>query len=78
MNALGPDEMRLILAVTDAAGLHREAIRVPLMRRAAGSVRVTAANQVEIVAPESGFEPWVESLPAALARLDLAPVRRAR
>ena len=77
MNTLGPQEMRRILAVTDAAGLHREAVRVPLLRRAIGSVRVTDASQLEIVAPEADFDAWVESLPAALAGLDLARVRRA-
>ncbi len=77
MNALGPPEMRLILAVTDAAGLHRESVRVPLMRRAAGSVRVTDANQLEIVAPEGDLKAWVEALPATLAGMDLSRVRRA-
>ncbi len=77
MNVLGPQEMRLILAVTDAAGLHRESVRVPLQRRAAGSVRVTDANQLEIVAPEGDFSAWVETLPAALVALDLGRIRRA-
>jgi hypothetical protein len=74
---LGPQDIRRILAVTDELGLHRESIRVPLARRAAGSVRVTDAGQVEIVAPEGdGLETWLEALPETLRALDLSRLHR--
>lgn len=78
LQPLAPGDIRRILAVTDELGLHRESIRVPLGRRDAGSVRVTEAGQVEIVAPEGGaFEAWLAALPKTLQALDLSRVRRA-
>jgi hypothetical protein len=76
MQVLGPAEVRRILEVTDALGIHREAVRVPLARRGAGAVRVTTAAQVEIVAPTDELGAWFEALPAALRALDLDVVRR--
>lgn len=78
MQPLAPQDIGRILAVTDALGLHRESIRIPLARRAAGSVRVTDSGQVEIVAPEGGgLEAWLAGLAATLRALDLSRVRRA-
>jgi hypothetical protein len=75
---LGPQEIRLILAVTDALELHRENVRIPLAPRGAGSLRVTETGQLEIVVPESeNFDTWVKSLPQRLRALDLSRVRRA-
>jgi hypothetical protein len=76
MQVLTPEEMRRILTVTDAAGIHREAVRVPLARRGAGTVRVTATDEVEIVVPAGDFAAWLEQLPATLRGLDLHAVRR--
>jgi hypothetical protein len=74
---LGPQEMRRILAVTDALGLHRESVRIPLTPRGGGGLRVTGAFQVEIVVPAGAdFETWVAELPERLRSLDLAGVRR--
>ncbi len=75
---LGPQEMRRILAVTDALGIHRESVSVPLLPRGEGDVRVSPAGRVEIVAPESSdFERWIVCLPQIVAGLDLSQVRRA-
>jgi len=69
--------MRRILAVTDALGIHRESVSVPLLPRGEGDLRVSAAGRVEIVAPENDFEAWIERLPHLAAGLDLSHVRRA-
>ena len=75
---LGPQEMRRILAATDALGVHRESVSVSLMPRGDGSVCVSPTGRVEIVAPETDdLEAWMAQLPDILARLDLAHVRRA-
>jgi len=78
MNRLGPPEIRSILAITDALGIHRESVRVPLTGRSEGGVRVTESSQLEIVAPAEGdVAAWIETLPRSLATLDLSRVRRA-
>ena len=76
MHVLAPAEMRRILEVTDALGIHRESVRVPLARRGPGAVRVTSTAQIEIVAPADDFAAWLEQLPQAIRALDLHAVRR--
>ena len=74
---LGPQEMRRILAATDALGIHRESVSIPLVPRGEGGVQVSAAGKVEIVAPDCGdLETWMAQLPRVLATLDLTGVRR--
>lgn len=71
-------EIRRILAVTDALGVHREAVSIPLRPQGAGALRVTPARRLEIVVPaESDFEAWLGGLPAAIQALDLSGVQRA-
>lgn len=65
-----------ILAVTDALGFHREAMRIPLWTKGKGEILVKG-NRLEISAPESGFETWIAALPALLGSMDLSSVRRA-
>lgn len=78
MQRVGAGEIGRILSVTDAAGVHREAVSIPLAARGAGSVRVTPARRLEIVAPaDADFEQWLAGLPAALGALDLSAVQRA-
>ena len=75
---LGPQEMRRILAVTDALGIHRESVSIPLLPQGEGDVRVSPDGRVEIVASESGdLDPWIARLPQTVAGLDLSQVRRA-
>jgi hypothetical protein len=76
VQVLGPADIRRILEVTDKLGIHREAVRVPLSRRGSGSVRLTGAAQIEIVAPAGELGAWLGSLPEALRELDLHQVRR--
>ena len=77
MDAVGPPEIMRILAVTDAAGFHREAVVVPLWTRGKGEIRVRGAK-LEISAPAEGeFEAWLAALPAQLQSMDLSSVRRA-
>jgi len=78
MQRIGADEIRRILAVTDALGVHREAVSIPLLPKAEGSLRVTPVRRLEIVAPAAGdFETWLAGLPAAIQALDLSKVQRA-
>ena len=58
-------------------GVHRESVSVSLMPRGDGSVRVSGAGRIEIIAPETGdLEAWMAQLPQLLEALDLAHVRR--
>jgi len=78
MQRIGAGEIRRILAVTDALGVHREAVSIPLLPKAEGSLRVTPVRRLEIVAPAIGdFETWLAGLPAAIQALDLSKVQRA-
>jgi hypothetical protein len=68
--AMGMKEMDAILSVTDALGIHREAVTVPLRRKDPGEVRSVAGGQVHIVAPESvEIEAWLPVLRAELEKL---------
>lgn len=74
---MGPTEIMRILAVTDALGLHREAVAIPLGTRGKGEIRMRGAR-LEITAPAEGdFEAWLKALPDALRATDLSTVRRA-
>jgi len=73
----GQTEILRILAVTDALGLHREAIVIPLYNSGTGGLRLRGAK-LEITAPGDGFEAWLAALPGALGAFpDLPKVRRA-
>lgn len=77
MDSVGPSEIMRILGVTDALGLHREAVVVPLGTRGAGEARVRN-GKLEITAPAEGdFEAWLAALPDTLRAMDLSPVRKA-
>jgi hypothetical protein len=61
--------MEAIFAVTDALGIHREAVVVPLGRKDPGSVR-QLGQQVQITLPASTpVVEWTETLRAELAKL---------
>jgi len=62
-------DMEAIFAVTDAMGIHREAVVVPLGRREPGSVR-RLGQQVQITLPASTpAADWVSTLQAELEKL---------
>ena len=78
MDPIRPEHMRRILDVTDALGIHRESVRVPLARQGAGSARVLPDGRLEIVAPlAQDLDSWLHDLPQRLSALDLSRVRRA-
>lgn len=69
--------MQQILAVTDALGIHRESVAVPLAARGAGGLRLTPGGRLEIVAPaDTDFDAWLRALPERLRTLDLSTLRR--
>jgi hypothetical protein len=60
-------EIAAIFAVTDAMGIHREALVIPLAPAASGRVRRTPAGKIEItVAAEVPFDEWLRGLPARI------------
>jgi hypothetical protein len=76
MDAVGPPEIMRILAVTDALGFHREAIKIPLWTKGKGEILVKG-QRMEISAPAEGdFEVWLKALPTVLGSMDLSSVRR--
>lgn len=63
-------EIQRIFLVTDALGIHRELIVIPLGTRHPGRVRRMPNGKIEIVVERDGdFEEWAQSLGAQLAPL---------
>lgn len=73
--SFGQAEILRILAVTDALGLHREAIMIPLWTKPGGGFRLRG-NKLEISAPEDGFDAWLAGLPEALKTFGISAVRK--
>lgn len=66
---ISQSDMEAIFAVTDALGIHREAVVVPLGRKDPGSVR-RLGQQIQITLPASTpTAEWVETLRAELEKL---------
>ena len=62
--------MGLIFQVTDAMGIDRESISVPLGKEDPGAVRKLPTGEVEIVVPESvPLEDWLPTLQAGLEEM---------
>ena len=69
-NIIGMRDMGLIFEVTDAMGIDRESISVPLGKEDPGAVRKLPTGDIEIVVPESvPLEDWVATLQAELEKL---------
>lgn len=67
---IGMHEMGLIFQVTDAMGIDRESISVPLGKEDPGAVRRLPTGDVEIVVPDSvPLEEWLATLQAELEKL---------
>jgi hypothetical protein len=65
--AVGQAEMDAIFRVTDALGIHREAVVVPLRPRTPGSVARKPNGKIEIVIDGSAeFDAWIRELPGLL------------
>ena len=63
-------EIERIFAITDALGIHREQLVIPLLPRHPGRVRRTPGGKLEIVVDaEADFEDWLRGLEAAIRRL---------
>ena len=69
-NIIGMRDMGLIFEVTDAMGIDRESISVPLGKEDPGDVRKLPTGDIEIVVPESiPLEDWLATLQAELEKL---------
>jgi hypothetical protein len=61
-------EIDAIFAVTDALGIHRETLVIPLGPAAPGRVRKLSSGKLEIVVDaETPIETWVKELPRLIA-----------
>jgi len=72
LEAVGMEEITKIFAVTDALGIHRESVVIPLAT-ATGRVRKLLNGKLEIIVDaETPIDEWLEGLPelirAAMAR----------
>ncbi len=77
MKGLTPPEIMQILEVTDGLGLHREAVKIPLMCVAEGSAQIVG-TRLQIIAPETTpFDDWLSSLSEQLSGLDLSGLMQA-
>ncbi len=70
---------RRVLEVTDALGLHREAVSVPLdLDPDGGQARLGAPGKLEILGPAEGsIEEFAAALPDMIRALDLSSIPRA-
>ena len=67
-------DMEVIFSVTDSLGIHRESVRVELVKEDPGSVGQGTGGLVEITVPESGsIEEFSQRLTAELEALGYAP-----
>ena len=67
---IGMADMGVVFAVTDALGIDRELISVPLEKEDPGSVKRLASGEVEIVVPLTvAPDAWVKRLMADLKEL---------
>ena len=62
-------EIDAIFAVTDALGIHREALVIPLGPSSPGRVRRLPSGKFEIVVEsQRPLDEWLRQLPALIAR----------
>jgi hypothetical protein len=63
-------EIHRIFEITDAMGIHREALVIPLGARHPGRIRRMPNGKIEIVVDsEADFDAWVAALEAELRKL---------
>jgi hypothetical protein len=63
-------EIERIFEVTDAMGIHRELLVIPLRPRHPGRVRKMPGGKIEIVVEAEGaFEEWVAGLAEEIRKL---------
>ena len=67
LKAVGLAEIERIFAITDALGISREALVIPLRTAHPGSVRRIGAGKLEIVVDrEAEFDSWLNRLEAEI------------
>lgn len=72
MHQVGMAEIQKIFSITDAMGIHRESLMIPLGPKDQGSVRRKPNGKIEIVvAATVDFDEWLEGLEASLRSLGL-------
>jgi hypothetical protein len=72
MKLIGMEEMDKIFAVTDACGLSRERITIPVIPHGAGSVEIVESGRVQIVLPsDRPLDEWLPTLRARLGAIKL-------
>jgi len=63
VEAVTPAEIEQILTITDAMGVHRESVVIPLPKRRPGGVRRRPDGKLEIVVDaDQSFEDWLGGL----------------
>jgi len=63
LSAVGMNEINKIFAVTDAMGIHRESLVIPL-GTGAGRVRKMPSGKLEIIVEaQAPFDEWLQGLP---------------
>jgi hypothetical protein len=63
-------EIERIFAITDAMGIHREQIVIPLLPRHPGRLRRMPGGKLEIVVDsQADFDAWLRGLEAAIRQL---------
>ncbi len=68
--ALTPKEIERILAITDALGISREAIVIPLRTENPGRIQILSNGKLEIVAErDADFDQWVSALESRIRAL---------
>ncbi|MBI4588262.1 MAG: hypothetical protein HY725_05450 [Candidatus Rokubacteria bacterium] len=74
LEAVTMKEIEKIFAITDALGIHREALVIPLGTAAPGRVRKLLSGKIEItVDAEMPFDEWLVRLPALIRQATEAP-----
>ena len=67
LEAVTLKEIEKIFAITDAMGIHREALVIPLGTATPGRARKLLSGKLEItVDAEAPFDEWLQRLPALI------------
>jgi len=67
LKSIGLAQIERIFAITDALGISREALVIPLRAERPGRVRKLGAGKLEIVVErDAGFDQWLSRLEAEI------------
>jgi len=67
LKSIGLAEIERIFAITDALGISREALVIPLRTEHPGRVRKLSASKLEVVVDrDAGFDQWLSRLEAEI------------